>query len=135
MAKGCMILSLKLLYLNMYKIISSLITGFSLMACAPGCVKKSCCGFPTYHYNCSNGSSAKGFTITAAGSSIQNLVNDSLNYYQANGYTCYQTGPPYSSACVYGAVKIKKAIKDGDICIDPIGAAGSCGTDPGSSCE
>ena len=119
----------------MRKFIHNIIIGCLLVISVAGCVKQSCCGYPTYHYNCSNGSSAKGFTITAPGASIQNLVNDSLNYYQANGYTCHQTGPPYSSACVYGAVKIKKAIKDGDICTDPIGAAGSCGTDPGTSCE
>ena len=105
-----------------------------LLISTSGCEKRSCCGYPTYHYNCSNGSSGVSFTVTGPGSTIQGRLNDSLNFYQDKGYTCSVTGPPYISVCVFGAAQIRKAIKEGDICVDPTGA-GSCGPEPGTSCE
>ena len=57
-----------------------------------GCQKLSCCGYPTYFCQCSKGNINAQFFVSGTVSDIQNLLKDTLNVYQANGYTCTTSG-------------------------------------------
>jgi hypothetical protein len=108
-----------LLYLTMQKAGFTAFIGFLLLISISGCVQVSCCGYPAYYYVCTKGSISTTIYITGPAPSVQNMVNDSLNAYQANGYTCNPTGPPYSLHCVRGQLNIKRDIRGGYQCSGP----------------
>jgi len=100
----------------MLKWILNVFIGFLLLLSVSGCLQSSCCYYPTYEYICTKGSMNVDLHITGPPSSIQNMLSDSLNAYQANGYTCNTAGPRNSVNCVKGRLNINRDISHGDIC-------------------
>jgi hypothetical protein len=87
------------------------------------CQKLECCGYPTYYCQCNKGNINAQFFVSGTVSNVQNLLNDTLNVYIANGYTCTtQGGGAFSAFCAVGLIKINEAKQAGNVCTDPIDA-------------
>jgi len=97
-----------------------------------GCQELSCCGYPTYSGQCSKGNIYTSFWVSAPASMVQKVLQDSLNVYQANGYTCTVSGGgAYSANCAVGLIRINEAKRAGNICTDPIDAYCNSGAECG----
>ena len=118
----------------MVKGIFAALTGLCLLALLSGCQQRECCGYPVYYYYCEKGAHAVNFAVTGPLPQARAMLQDSLNYYIGQGYTCnISSGPPWQSACVFGRMKIHQAIAGGDSCASP-GSEGECNI-LGGSCE
>ena len=91
----------------------------SLLLATTGCVKWYCCGYPNYNYRCVKGADTIYRSVMGSVGDIRQLVLDSLNSYNANGFACtlVDSGNAYFT-CVQGRALKKDALATGYVCRD-----------------